>query len=140
MILVGGLGWAQQHENKDDIASIRKQIDLFSNLVLEGDEEGIRDCYTEDAKIFPNNQQILEGEDITLYWTTTKDAKIVEHTIRPIEIKINEDWAYDYGTYEGVTAFADGTKSSWKGKYVVVWKKIEEQWKMHLDIWNRIQD
>jgi len=29
--------------------------------------------------------------------------------------------------------------SSWKGKYVIVWKKVDSKWKMHLDIWNSVK-
>ena len=55
------------------------------------------------------------------------------------EIKIIENEAYDYGYYEGRTKRANGQESSWKGKYVVVWRKEEDTWKMYLDIWNAVK-
>ena len=59
-------------------------------------------------------------------------------TIMPEEIVIMGNEAYDYGYYEGQTKNADDSTTSWRGQYVIIWKKEEGDWKMYLDIWNRI--
>ena len=43
------------------------------------------------------------------------------------------------GYYEGKTQRKDGSEISWKGKYVIVWKKEKGDWKIHLDAWNRVE-
>jgi ketosteroid isomerase-like protein len=58
--------------------------------------------------------------------------------ITPVEIKVNGDFAYDYGYYEGETLFTNGRSSRWIGKYVIVWKKENGKWKIYLDIWNSL--
>ena len=108
---------------------------------MRSDYHSIGKAYTVDAKIFPNNMDIIQGrEEIIKYWTLPEGLRTKYHKIIPEEIKIIGNEAYDYGYYEGTTLRSDGTESNWKGKYVVVWRKIDREWKMYLDIWNRIKD
>jgi len=133
-------GTAQEYiGNKSDINQILQNAKSFSKSIMNADFDGIAAAYTEDAKIFPNNRKIIEGKkDIREYWWHPKDVSIVYHEIIPSEIKVNGDEAYDYGYYKGRTKRPDGQEVSWEGKYVVVWKKVNGQWKMYLDIWNGI--
>ncbi|WP_271784408.1 YybH family protein [Aquimarina algiphila] len=124
--------------NKEDINQIIENTKEFSRYVMASDYKMIASSYTEDAKIFPNNTIILEGEDIIKYWTLPKGISTSFHKITQTEITVVEDTAYDYGYYEGKTKQKDGQISSWQGKYVIVWKKVKGNWKMHLDIWNNI--
>ncbi|WP_109435363.1 DUF4440 domain-containing protein [Aquimarina sp. AU119] len=124
--------------NKEDINQIIENAKAFSRYVMASDYKMIASSYTEDAKIFPNYTIILEGEDIIKYWTLPKGISTSFHKITQTEITVVEDTAYDYGYYEGKTKQKDGQISSWQGKYVIVWKKVKGNWKMHLDIWNNI--
>jgi len=124
--------------NKEDIQTILKNTEAFSTYVMASDYEKIAASYTEDAKIFPNNSKILEGKDIIGYWKLPEGLSTSYHKITQSEITIVEDTAYDYGYYEGKTKHKDGHISSWKGKYVIVWKKVNGDWKKHLDIWNNL--
>jgi len=56
-----------------------------------------------------------------------------------MEITIIKKTAYDYGYYEGETIMKDGSSSKWKGKYMIIWKKVGKDWKIYLDIWNSIK-
>lgn len=127
--------------NQEDINMIISNIKDFSVAVMNSDYQSIGMAYTIDAKIFPNNTDIIHGrEAIIKYWTLPEGVQTKYHKITPEEIKILGNEAYDYGYYEGTTLRSNGTESSWKGKYVIVWKKINQDWKMYLDIWNRIKD
>lgn len=122
-----------------EIEVILANIKTFSDDVMASDYQAIGNAYTKDAKIFPSSTDIIEGRDaIVKYWTPSNGSKISYHKITPEEIKINGDEAYDYGRYEGTTQSSNGTKNSWKGKYVIIWRKVNGQWKIYLDIWNRI--
>jgi ketosteroid isomerase-like protein len=112
----------------------------FSEFVMSSDYDGIAKSYTKDAKIFPNNTKILTGTDsIISYWTLPAGVEVSFHKITQSEIRVNGNEAYDYGYYEGKTKQADGKESSWKGKYVIVWRRENGEWKMHLDIWNKVK-
>ncbi|MFK7923940.1 MAG: DUF4440 domain-containing protein [Bacteroidia bacterium] len=126
--------------DEQDIESILDNITSFSKSVMAGDEAAIAAAYTEDAKIFPNNRDIIAGQKkIQAYWKPQEGYSVTHHKITPSEIKILGDEAYDYGYYEGTSQGPDGKSANWKGKYVIVWKKIDGEWKIYLDIWNNIQ-
>ncbi len=119
---------------------ILKNVAAFSKHVMNGDAKAIAAAYTTDGKIFPENQDIMEGSQVLeKYWTPSPFYKTTYHKVTPSEIKILGNEAYDYGYYEGESLkLSDNTTSKWRGKYVIVWKKIEGDWKIYLDIWNSI--
>ncbi|MEL6811149.1 MAG: DUF4440 domain-containing protein [Bacteroidota bacterium] len=126
--------------NKEDIQQIVNNAKAFSAYVMSSDYDGIWSSYTPDAKIFPNDMEITEGKtDIMNYWRLPEGVTTIHHKLMPEEITILGDTAYDYGTYEGTTRGKDGSENNWKGKYVVVWKRHDGNWKMYLDIWNSIK-
>lgn len=127
-----------QEIEKEKIIAATK---AFSKAYMNNDFETIAQSYTTDAKIFPNNADIISGrEAIKERWMSGSGTKILHHELTPLEIKFFGDYAHDYGYYQGKSENKDGTVDHWKGKYVVIWKKEEGTWKMYLDIWNRIRD
>lgn len=141
-IIISQLGNSQTYTGKQkEIQKILAQIEQFSKYVMASDHESIAKAYSKDGKLFPNNMEIIEGEEaIGDYWKLPEGIQISYHKIIPQEIKIVGKEAYDYGYYEGRTKKADGEEVSWKGKYVIVWKKVGKEWKIYLDIWNRIEE
>ena len=134
-------GLAQDYSGKKkDIEKILKKIDQFSNHYIQAEYQKLAECYTQDGKIFPDGTQIIEGiEAIEKRWMLPENIKILKHRIQPLEIKVIKKYAYDYGTYAGRTLNANGDKIDWRGKYVIVWRKVNNDWKIYLDIWNRIE-
>lgn len=118
---------------------VLQHIDAFSKAYMNADFDAIANSYSLDAKIFPNGSDIIDGrEAIKEKWVIKDGSKILNHKITPLEIKFLGDYAYDFGYYEGKIESKEGEKSDFRGKYVIVWKKVEGKWKMYLDIWNRI--
>lgn len=135
-------GTGQNYEGKPkQIQKILENVAKFSEYVMNAEYDKISESYTIDGKIFPNNVDIIEGRDmIKEYWRLPEGVTTTYHKITPVEIKIIGKEAYDYGYYEGTTRRANGEEVSWRGKYVIVWKKIGKDWKIYLDIWNGIRD
>lgn len=116
-------------------------IQKFSKDFMNANYEGMLDAYTADGKMFPTDVDVIEGHQaITKRWLMNKDSKILYHEMVPVEVNFLGNHAYDYGYYKGKTQKPDGSIIDWKGKYVVVWKKIDGQWKMYIDIWNQMVD
>lgn len=131
----------KKSEHNSDMEQIIEKSKAFSKAYMDGDINKLVSIYTDDAKIFPMNQSILEGtEALNKYWTLPDGVKILKHKAIPSEIMIEDKYAYDYGFYEGITLKKNKEAVNWKGKYVIIWKKINDDWKIYLDIWNRIQD
>lgn len=142
LVVLGCYAHAQEFiGSKIEIAQILSNTKKFSSYVMNDEYEKIGSSYTSDAKIFPNRTKIIEGtQAIKAYWKHPQDVSITYHKITQSEIKILGNEAYDYGYYEGETTKANGEIISWKGKYVIVWRKVDDQWKMYLDIWNGVQE
>ena len=142
LLVMFGLPLSAQNvdRNNGEIIKILKNTAEFSAAIMASDYQAIGNAYTLDAKIFPNGSDIIEGrEAIIKYWVLPEGRSTKYHKVTPEEIKITGDEAYDYGYYEGTTLLADGKESSWRGKYVIIWRKVDGDWKIYLDIWNSIR-
>lgn len=139
-IIISFISNAQNYVgDKADIQQILKNSEQFSKYVMDSNYDKIAEAYTADGKIFPNNLEILEGrEAIRKYWVLPEGVSTTYHKSTSHEIRVLGEFAHDHGVYEGKTKRADGTESSWRGKYVIVWQKVNGDWKMYLDIWNRM--
>ena len=125
--------------DKKELEAIKNIIENFSNYYVSGDTKSLIECYASDGKILPDGYGILKGEkELFDYWKRPEHIQILEHKTHPHEITIIDDIAYDYGTYEGISIVNNENVYYWMGKYLIVWKKIDGQWKIYLDIWNRI--
>ena len=121
------------------IQQILKNTEKFSEYLNTSNYKMVGESYTDDAKIFPQEGKILEGKKAILkYWTLPKGIKTKNHKITQHEIRVVKNTAYDYGIYQGTTVKENGEQSNWKGKYVIVWKRIKGKWKIYLDIWNNL--
>jgi len=134
--------YAQEYSgNGQDINNILATVKSFSEAYINADYDALTNIYSTDGKIFPDGADIIIGHTaIKKRWTLPKGVKIVSHKVTPKEIKIIDDYAYDYGYYQGSSSNKKGTVTPFKGKYVIVWKKVDGNWKIYLDIWNRISD
>ncbi len=113
----------------------------FSEAYIAQDFDAMANLYTQDAKLIPLGVPIVEGRKaIKTRWMMGKETKVLSHGMDASEINIIGDYAYDYGYYHGTSQKEGNPLSSWKGKYVVVWKKEAGSWKMYIDIWNRLND
>ncbi|MEZ4945504.1 MAG: DUF4440 domain-containing protein [Cyclobacteriaceae bacterium] len=134
-IIIGYESFAQEV----DLEIIHKNIKSFSQAYMDSDYEALANAYTSDASILPPGPKIISGrEAIKKRWVIPEGTKILLHKITPEEIKIIGEYAYDVGYYNGETLRKDGSKIEWQGKYLIVWKKIDNDWKIHLDAWNQV--
>ncbi|SMG28894.1 Ketosteroid isomerase homolog [Marivirga sericea] len=121
------------------IKKIVENTKKFSEYLNTNNYKMVGASYTDDAKIFPQEGEILEGKEAILkYWTLLPGMKTKNHKITQHEIRIVKNTGYDYGVYRGTTVNKNGEQSNWRGKYVIVWKKVNGDWKIYLDIWNNL--
>ena len=122
-----------------EIKHILTNVASFSRFYVNADYESLANSYSSDAKILPPGADIISGrEAIKKRWTLTSGVKVLYHKAMPTEIKIDGKYAYDIGYYEGGTRQKDGSESSWRGKYLIVWRKEGKDWKIYADAWSRI--
>ncbi|MET2985520.1 YybH family protein [Aureibaculum conchae] len=142
LLLLTASVYGQEYVGKgEDVSAILKSSKAFSKAYIDGDIDKLTSFYSKDGKIFPEKSDIIEGYDaIKKRWKLPKHIKIISHKATPKEINVIDGYAYDYGYYEGSSKNAkNDTTTAFKGKYVIVWKKENQDWKMYLDIWNSLE-
>ncbi|MFA0961262.1 DUF4440 domain-containing protein [Roseivirga sp. BDSF3-8] len=124
---------------EEEIDAIIAASVAFSQHYMKGDFDKMAASYTLNGAILPPGADIIQGrEAIEKRWTLPEGVSISHHRSTPTEITVSGDFAYDIGYYEGTTVKKDGTESSWKGKYLIVWKKVDGKWLIHMDAWNGV--
>ncbi|MGB3798453.1 MAG: nuclear transport factor 2 family protein [Lewinella sp.] len=129
---------AQQFTGDEaDIQAIQRAAAAFSRFYVNADYEAMANAYTENGHILPNGSPIITGRDsIIERWQLPEGVRILEHATESVELKVLDDYAYDLGYYRGRTRRPDGSEAEWGGKYVIVWRKLDGEWLMHVDMWD----
>ncbi len=112
------------------IAVDKKFMDMFSNE----DAEGIAELYTEDGQLLPPNLDYLNGKAaIAAFWQGAMQMGVGSVKLESTEIEGGGDIISEIGNYSLYSG--EGTEID-TGKYVVIWKQENGNWKLHRDIWN----
>ena len=121
-----------------DEQAIRGQVDRWLQLVKAKDAASIAKLYTDDGAVMPPNSPIGKGPAaIEKTWAGMMATPGFDLTFVPEQIIISSsgDMALDRGTYKLAIA-PDGKAMTDTGKYVVVWRKVDGEWKAAADIFN----
>jgi uncharacterized protein (TIGR02246 family) len=112
-------------------AANAKWIELFN----KGDFAGIASLYTEDATAFPPGAAMVKGrEAIGAMWKGFAE-QVTDPKLTTLDVKsLGPSAAREIGTFSLKTKGA--TPQEVVGKYVVVWEKVGDDWKLAADIWN----
>jgi ketosteroid isomerase-like protein len=116
------------------MTEVTEAVRIFMNYVNQGDLTNMLAMYTSEASILPPNGNSLYGEAaFRPFWQHMLENvgfTNVQYTIEKLE-QLAED------TIAEMTRFqVDIAGQPTQGKYVVIWKKIQGQWKLHIDIFN----
>ncbi len=119
---------------KDITGEIQKLNDKFSQIFVSGDAHALSMLYTKDAKLFPVNADVIQGrETIEKAMAPMMSMGIKKYILKTVEAKSCGNLAYEEGRYE---AYMEGNRLIDQGKYLVIWKKVDGQWKIFRDIYN----
>src|SRR5205823_11485476 len=108
-----------------------KWIDFFN----KGDFAGIASLYTEDAVAFPPGASMVKGRDaIGAMWKGLAE-QVSDPKVTTLDVKsLGPSAAREIGIVSLKTK--GPTPKELTGKYVVVWEKVGDDWKLAADIWN----
>jgi uncharacterized protein (TIGR02246 family) len=108
-----------------------KWIEFFN----KGDFAGIASLYTEDATAFPPGSGIVKGRAAIEEMWKSMAEQITDPMVTTLEVKpLGPSAAREIGT---LTLKTRGpAPKELTGKYVVVWEKVGNEWKLATDIWN----
>ena len=113
-----------------DISAVNRQ---FEEAARKGDLDRLASLYTPDAIALPPDGPMVKGRDaIKQMWgTVAQQMGLKDVRLETLDFQLAGDTGYEVG--EGTLSLAGGTAVV---KFVVVWKKIDGQWRLHRDIWN----
>jgi len=128
-LAVSATGFAQSGGKTDPrLTKLAKQWEAAYNAK---DFAKVATLYGEDGIVNPPNQPAIRGRAAIQDWAKGMAGVFTSITLTPTDSAISGNIAYDAGTYSGT--MASGTD---KGKYVVVLKKVGDQWLIAHDIFN----
>ncbi len=106
----------------------------FGAAAAAGSASGLAALFTDDAMVLPPNGESVRGRPaIEKVFQGLIAAGIKQVTLTAEEVEGHGDTATEVGAYS--VKDAAGTEVD-RGKYVVVWKRVKGEWKLHRDIWN----
>jgi uncharacterized protein (TIGR02246 family) len=99
-----------------------------------GDAAGLAALYTENGQVLPPNSDFVTGKEaIQGFWQAVMDMGIKEAELEIVEAQDHGDTAIEVSTF---ALLGDEGQVLDKGKYIVIWKQEDGQWKLHRDIFN----
>jgi|SRR6185437_14555741 uncharacterized protein (TIGR02246 family) len=130
LILAGLI--APAFAQKAEIEAVNAKWVAFFN---KGDFAAIGSLYTEDAIAFPPGAPMVKGSAaIGAMWKGLAE-QVSDPKVTTLDVKsLGPSAAREIGTFSLKTK--GPTPQEVSGKYVVVWEKVGEDWKLAADIWN----
>ena len=90
--------------------------------------------YTEDGQVLPPNADVVTGrEGIQAFWQALMDMGIQEALVETVEVEGHGETVIEVSRY---TLQGEGGAVLDRGKYIVIWKQVGGEWKLHRDIFN----
>ncbi len=134
LLLIVGCAAPQQDTTDEARAGIEATNAQFMEAFSQGDAAALAACYTEDGQFLPSNGEIVSGrEAMQETWQGFINAGFKEVRLETTEVEGHGDTAHEVGTY---TLMGENEQTMDEGKYIIIWKKVGEEWKIHRDIGN----
>lgn len=106
----------------------------FMDAAPTGNAALVAAVYTDDAIVYPPNSDAVKGRAaLQGMWMSVFQSGIAGFELNTEEVESSSSSAWETGTY--ALKLKDGTVVD-RGKYIVVWKRVDGAWKIHRDIWN----
>jgi uncharacterized protein (TIGR02246 family) len=125
---------APELDNIQHKAAIIEENKGFMATFSRGDAAAMANLYTADGALMPTHSDFVKGQEaIAAVWQSVFDAGIKQAKLETLEVEGVGDTLYEVGKY---TLYSEGDKIADAGKYIVIWKMEDGQWKLHRDIFN----
>jgi ketosteroid isomerase-like protein len=105
----------------------------FAEEFKRGDSVALAAHYAADGMVMPQNSEAITKDGLVSMWGSFIRSGIKELKLTVQDVAGNNDMLTETGAYELI---GDNNKSVDKGKYVVVWKAENGEWKIFRDIFN----
>lgn len=118
--------------------AIRDLVRQWNTAITNRNADAIAMYYSEDAVFLPANAPVVRGRSaIRAAWADMFGMPSLSLDITPTRVNVaaSGDMAEEVGTFRFSGETPQGPMTD-EGKYVVVWKKVNGEWKVSSDIFN----
>jgi uncharacterized protein (TIGR02246 family) len=116
------------------LEEIRSANENFEKNFANGDAKGMASLYTSDGMLLPPGAGVQEGSAaIQNFWQMVMDMGVKRAQLGTVHVEREGETAIEMGNYK--LSGADDQRLD-EGKYIVIWKQQDGDWKLHKDIWN----
>ncbi len=133
LLLIVGCAAPQQDTTDEARAGIEATNAQFMEAFSQGDAAGVAACYTEDAQLLPPNSEIVSGLEAVQAWFQEAMDAGLKVRLETVEVEGHGDTAHEVGR---ATLTGEDGQTIDEAKYIVIWKKVGDEWKLHRDIFN----
>lgn len=106
---------------------------VWENAFNEGNQELGGAQYTEDAQLMPPHESVIVGKAEIANAFVGSEIAGVTLELTDVEAFSSGDLGYKTGTF--IMRSLDGDIVD-EGKYMEVWKRVDDEWFIHRDIYN----
>jgi uncharacterized protein (TIGR02246 family) len=115
-------------------AEVRAAVDRFMTIFKTGDAKAIAATYSQNPIVGAPTGDLVHGQSQLLsFWQSVLNGPGMEvESYKVVDVQaLGDDFASEVTTF---IAKIGGQRM--EGKYLVVWKREDGQWKLHLDVFN----
>ncbi|MBI4408771.1 MAG: DUF4440 domain-containing protein [Gemmatimonadetes bacterium] len=135
VLSLGLLSCAPKVDVAAEEATLRALNDTIMVAENAKDVEKAVSFYAEDAHVEPANMPAVHGQaamrDLYNQFFGMGVSDITS-TVDQLQVAASGDVAYQYGVNKYKMAMPDGSQMDAVGKYALVWKKVNDEWKIAL--------
>ena len=125
---------AMAYERVEARLAIAQQNEQIAAAMRKGDVQALTAFYTEDAMVLAPGRDILSGiSAIREFWLEAIKSGATGLEVSTREVTDLGEMAVEVGTY--VLKDTKGTTLD-HGKFIVIWKHVDREWRLHRDIFN----
>jgi uncharacterized protein (TIGR02246 family) len=131
LLLSADFAASQQRDIRAEIEAGNKK---FVEAVQQGDATAVAELYTINAMVLPANSDTVNGKEaIKSLFQGLINSGVKGITLTTLEVERYGNTANEVGRY---TLKGGNGQTLDQGKYIVIWKRVNGQWKLHRDIFN----
>lgn len=120
--------------SSDIQAAIQAVNQEFMVALAQGDAQTVASLYTEDSELLPAGRPEVRGRAaIQAFWQAALDLGVTGIDLTSRELQAIGVDAYEVGRF---TLHATNSELRDDGKYLVIWRQVGGQWRLHRDIFN----
>jgi uncharacterized protein (TIGR02246 family) len=134
----GGMNVRVTTDKAPHDSAIRAHVAAFNEHLRTGNDSAIADMYAPDGALLPPNEPRVTGrENIRRYMAGLKEAgATLVISVGSLTFSDMADLAVEEGTWNVDIAGPPLGPFKDDGKYIVVWRRAEGEWRIVHDIWN----